>query len=641
MDIQRCYNCMKEFDSDIDDICPHCGYYQGEQAQDPDLSMALQPGTILDGKYYLGCVLGVGGFAITYVAYNLMNRSKVAIKEYFPTRWAKRDQDAYTVDCGFGENADQFKMGLEQFYKESHQLAKVGSHKGIVNVFDVFTENETAYIVMEFVDGYSMEESLVQEGVMDYTTLVDFLLPICESLDKIHVYEQIIHRDIAPDNILIQPNGRGKLIDFGASTQLMQINQGIILKHGYAPIEQYDVDDYCTAATDVYAMAAVMYHMLTGKRPPESKTRKEELLAYGKDPLIAPLDTGVDIPAGLNDAIMRGLAIEREDRPQSMAAFASMLMPFATVKKTIDFTETVEPRPFPKKLKVALGVGAPLLLAAIVALIVLFLSPSDQQENTLKLSPMPNLIGFDKETAERQVSSWAAQMQRELDNAPEPGKHITVNIVNKKTKTDNKKYKNKVIVASQSPETGYQLDAADITDVFEVTIYYYKYDPMANVLNDTQIEIPDFLGFDIDGAKDLAKKLAETYGLKFDFSKHQYSEHNPPIPKDFVEKQSLKAGIYQYKELKDKTITIVNSDGERPTTTETTTTTTTTTTEPEFIKEFTDVNQYSDQVNSFTAATTSAYHSPTATLPPTTITTPTQSNDYEFTASYDGEYVFD
>ncbi|MCD7796893.1 MAG: serine/threonine protein kinase [Clostridiales bacterium] len=315
----QCLGCMEVFDYGISTICPHCGY---DQNTGKKKLFHLDPGTELEGKYTIGKTIGSGSFAITYVAWDSVLAKKIAVKEYLPTDFATRSstsKDAVPYDDS--EKSYQYEMGLNSFVKEAHTLAQLNKNDGIVHIYDTFIENNTAYIVMEFVSGTKLSDILKTSEVMPYRDIINLLVPSMKVLDTIH-NQGVVHRDIAPDNIIKTETG-ARLIDFGTARHSTSLEGEhsifVLLKPGYAPQEQYSTHGNQGAWTDVYAMAAVIYHMITGKIPPESVKRLQ------KDEIIPPSAMGVEIDSNVEAVLMKALSVQIEDRYQTMGEFAEAL----------------------------------------------------------------------------------------------------------------------------------------------------------------------------------------------------------------------------------------------------------------------------------------------------------------------------
>ena len=347
--------------------CPHCGFSESEYKQNP---RCLPSNTILAGKYLVGKVLGEGGFGITYMGYDLNMKARIAIKEYFPVELVSRDTTRLTSPDGkavsgggsdrvislSGEKSKTYQQGLKKYVDEARNVSQFSGIPGIVSVKDFFYENDTAYIVMEYIEGVSLKEYLKQKGgkVSEEEALA-VMRPVLEALEKVHA-AGIVHRDISPDNIMLtfteetgvesagkqagQAGANGpafygniaavRLIDFGAARMTAKNDQKsltIILKHGYAPEEQYRSHGEQGPWTDVYALCAVFYRMLTGKVPEPAMDR------LFSDGLKRPEELGSKVSPAVSEAIMRGLAVKKEDRIQSVRELTDALYAGKKLKK--------------------------------------------------------------------------------------------------------------------------------------------------------------------------------------------------------------------------------------------------------------------------------------------------------------------
>lgn len=311
MEVNRCFKCMKEYSGE--GVCPHCGFdlknYISEVYQ-------LQLGTVLAGKYLLGTVLGEGGFGISYVGWDLNLDQKVAIKEYYPRNFVTR-QATYspTVTALTGNNTEVYRKGQEQFVNEAKRLARFDRMPGIVYVKDFFQENGTAYMVMEFAEGKTLKQRLAENGGrLPVDMVFEMMDPVMQSLEEVH-RQGMIHRDISPDNMIVDNKSRVKLLDFGAARDYLSDKErslSVILKPGFTPEEQYRSRGEQGPWTDVYALCATIYRAVTGVTPLESLDRMNE------DTLKRPSELGITMNPVWENALMKGLAIRQQDRFQSM-----------------------------------------------------------------------------------------------------------------------------------------------------------------------------------------------------------------------------------------------------------------------------------------------------------------------------------
>ena len=282
----------------------------------------LRKGTRLIGRYTIECVLGQGGFGITYLGIDELHEKKVAIKEFFPQGIVTRNieyQDTVTVT--FVGEKDNYEKGKERFLKEARTMAKFSKDEGIVKALDFFEINNTAYIVMEYLEGITLKQYLRENQRIAPEDLIELLVPLIESLDEIHS-QGMIHRDISPDNIMVLPDGRIKLMDFGAArdyTEFGEKSLSIVLKPGYAPPEQYQTHGIQGPWTDIYALCATMYKCITGENPPDAIDRVID------DHLKKISEFGIVIPLQEEVAIIKGMSVSAQDRYQDIKDFCEDL----------------------------------------------------------------------------------------------------------------------------------------------------------------------------------------------------------------------------------------------------------------------------------------------------------------------------
>lgn len=311
-----CYNCFKEYEGGV---CPHCGYNAADD--EGKYPVALEHGTVLAGRYVLGRVIGHGGFGITYIAQNYKTKEIVAIKEFFPEALATR-VEAHTVSTITNDRTEGFEYGKECFLNEAKTLAEFIGNPHIVRVYSYFEENSTAYFVMEYITGISLQSYLNNNGgKISVNAAKNILFPIMDALSDVHS-KGIVHRDISPDNIYITQDGEVKLLDFGAARYSMgdkSRSLDVVLKHGYAPKEQYTRRGRQGPFTDVYSLAATFYRAITGKTPPDSIERMDE------DDLIYPSSLGVKISQQDEDALVKALSVFPSERFQSMDEFKNAM----------------------------------------------------------------------------------------------------------------------------------------------------------------------------------------------------------------------------------------------------------------------------------------------------------------------------
>ncbi len=354
---RRCLNCMKTYEIPEGQesnlfICPFCGYAENTP---PKEITYLYPGTVLQNRYMIGTTLGAGGFGITYKAWDTTLEMVVAIKEYYPAGMVQRVPGDPNLIVYDGRHWKEFYSELERFLEEARKMALFSHSKNIVHVENHFEENNTAYIVMEYLDGISVKQFLEQEGGhMDVETALEIVFAVADALQEIHA-ASILHRDISPDNVFLCGGDKIKVLDFGAarlSNTEKEVTRSIILKPGFAPPEQYQTKSKQGPWTDIYALSAMLYRCITGKMPDESTNRVVE------DTLIPPKELIPEIPDYISNTVMKGMSLNSELRFQNIEEFKKALL---NEKKVLDEKTELKHR----KRRRIVTIAATVLLLAI------------------------------------------------------------------------------------------------------------------------------------------------------------------------------------------------------------------------------------------------------------------------------------
>lgn len=398
---KRCMGCMEIYGGEFE-ICPHCGYVEGTKAEE---AIHMDPGTLLHDRYMVGRVLGFGGFGVTYIGWDGKLEQKVAIKEYLPSEFSTRMPGQTFVTVFNGEKSEQFRDGMNKFIEEAKHLAKFQNEPGIVRIFDAFAENETAYIIMEFLNGETLTERLKCEKTISENEAVSMLWPVMQSLETVH-REGLIHRDIAPDNIFITKSGDVKLIDFGASryaTTSHSRSLTVIIKPGYSPEEQYRSRGDQGPHTDVYALAATLYKMITGKTPPDAMERRAKIESQKRDILEDPTKLNKNISLNRENAILNAMNVQIEDRTPDVQSFMDELNADPPVKRKYGKIKKIDLYSWPLWLKIVI----PTVLAALITVGVLLATgvikfPSLFSDKIVVPDGMvivPDVEGMDKDAA--------------------------------------------------------------------------------------------------------------------------------------------------------------------------------------------------------------------------------------------------
>lgn len=312
---KRCCGCMRL--KTQSPICEHCGYNEDID----NLPHQLPVNTVLIDRYRIGKVLGQGGFGITYIGWDEKRGATVAIKEYYPTGVvAPRDvSGSHAVLCKDPAGKAFFANNRELFLNEARALLKFGNVPQIVHVQNIFEMNNTVYIAMEYVQGVDLRKHMRMNGLMTPEETFRILQPVIRALAKVHE-AGLVHRDISPDNIMLLPDGSPKLLDFGAADQFTGKEEQeskkateAILKHGFAPPEQYKRDGKLGPWTDVYALCATIHYCLTGRIPPAVHKRRDEgaVIDWYKIPGLTEEQI---------DALDKGMEMRLEDRYPDMDA---------------------------------------------------------------------------------------------------------------------------------------------------------------------------------------------------------------------------------------------------------------------------------------------------------------------------------
>ena len=315
----RCFGCMRELPVP-DEPCPHCGYDRRAATFNRN---HLPPGSVLCDRYVIGQALGLGSFGITYIGWDEIRQTRVTIKEFMPSAFAHHRAGDDTVQFYSPEGRALFEKGLRRFGEETAVLRRLTQTESVSTILDYVETNGTGYAVMEYLSGETLKSRLAQYRMLTFDEAMEILAPVLRTLDVVH-QAGLLHRDISPDNIFLCDDGRVKLLDFGsAQFELIQNSEelSVVLKHGYAPPEQYVQYMLAGPWTDVFGAAATLYKMLTGIVPPDVMQRQRE------DTLQKPSEIACVLPPQAEQALMRALSLRPEDRYPTAEAFLQALQP--------------------------------------------------------------------------------------------------------------------------------------------------------------------------------------------------------------------------------------------------------------------------------------------------------------------------
>lgn len=304
--------CPRCFASLQSSVCT-CGFIA---ARNSDYAMALPNYVQLNDRYVLLHVIGAGGFGVTYKAIDMAKRRICAIKEYVPVGVALRRTDGLLVPESSAK-AEIYAHAKQRFLEEAYILQKLNAMPATAAIMDCFEENGTAYFVMEYIQGKTIKEVVVKKGKLDVTAAMNIISVAASALERIHNEAKIFHRDISPENIMLDTDGSVKLLDFGsAKFMAKQTSQNftVVLKAGYAPPEQYSSVTPQGTYTDVYALASTFYYMVTGIKIPAAPARID-------GERYTPLYRMAEVPEAMSRAIDHALKLSRRERTQTCSQF--------------------------------------------------------------------------------------------------------------------------------------------------------------------------------------------------------------------------------------------------------------------------------------------------------------------------------
>ena len=392
--MKRCCFCFNQYEDEYS-VCPKCG--KGENVEAVEV-IHLVPGTILYDRYVIGTAVGAGGFGIVYRAWDKKLESIVAVKEFFVNRLVTRAPGTKNLIVT-QKGKSEFEYRKQRFLAEARTMAKFGSHRSIPNVFEFFEENNTAYIVMELLQGITLSEYIAQNGGkvdVDFATMV--INEVGNALISLHK-EGITHCDVAPDNIFLcnEKEIKVKLMDLGAAK--LKDNEtdviDIILKPGYSPVEQYDNSKNIGPWTDIYSLGATFYMMITGIKPDESTNRKIEDLTIPS----AQIDSSIN--ENLSNAIMKALALDIHMRFKDVDEF---LLAVNGEKRIVSLAEEKKRR----KTKRFLGIAATLAFLFVSAGVVIQNYGKKAEEGYLKPASIDVWYAVSENSSEHEAMQFIA-----------------------------------------------------------------------------------------------------------------------------------------------------------------------------------------------------------------------------------------
>lgn len=321
-DIKYCYGCFEPFSGE--DKCPKCGY----DHKSPYSPSYIVPGTVLNDRYIVGKLLSHNGEGATYLAFDPVLSCKILIREYMPDALCTRVAGSPEISVNHNSVA-QYKSLMAEFTELNKKLAKLNTVNNINPVRNLFSENNTTYVVFDYIDGINLIQYLKENaGELSWRKVSRLFPPLFTSISMLH-NAGIVHRGISPQTIYVTKKGELMLTDFciaAVRTTKTELNSEIY--KGYAAPEQYSPSSWQGVWTDVYGICAVLYRIFTGSMPTEASLRTED------SDLTPPLEMNDDVPANVSDAIMEGLALKGADRIQTVTELVTKIFEPSEAEKT-------------------------------------------------------------------------------------------------------------------------------------------------------------------------------------------------------------------------------------------------------------------------------------------------------------------
>lgn len=400
--MKLCMGCMNQMEDQVT-VCPHCGFNERELKQE---AYYLTPGTVVGGKYIIGRALSYAGYTVTYIGMDAENNRKVLVKEYLPNEFSTRPEGDKEVTIYSGDAKEQFEEGLTTFLNEANRIQQLGRPQGIMQVYDCVAENDTGYVISEYLEGQTLAQMLEGGKKFSPQEAKEFICEILEGLRRVHPLD-VVHCDIAPETIVVTRTGEIKLLDFGATRYVTTANSkslAIILKQGYAPEEQYRSQGVRGPWTDVYALGAVMYHMITGIVPIESVDRALV------DELKAPSQLGVPMPKNMENALMNALNVYQKDRTPSAEVFYRELNS-DEVKRIQVKKQKYETGRFPKWAKALVAGLLCVVVAGGVVVVGKMMGLGDKTEGGRDAIIAENMVGMSEDQAKKFLESKNIELE--------------------------------------------------------------------------------------------------------------------------------------------------------------------------------------------------------------------------------------
>ena len=337
---KRCMGCMNEQKTQYT-VCPYCGL-KAETAPDPS---QIRPGTVLAQRYEVGFALKIGLYTITYIAYDLQREEKVIVKEYYPSQLCSRVDGGNRIGIrAGGEQKTFYERGLTQFLKEAKDLHSV-SVPFLIPVQDVFTENATAYMVMPYLNGKTLEAAIAEKKRFSITETLALMMPVMDITDRLH-QKGILHLNIHPGNIFLVDSGEVILMDSGRySRSFVDAPMETIGENSrYQAPEIRNLHEKIDGSVDVYSICTIMYEMITGTEIEDGASR------ITKDTVKSPLSRRVKVTANQDTILMNGLALHSKNRINSVEKLMKSFVSIRPVQK-VEESAAVQKKKAPERRK--------------------------------------------------------------------------------------------------------------------------------------------------------------------------------------------------------------------------------------------------------------------------------------------------
>lgn len=401
-----CINCMAKI-RDTKDTCPFCGQVQSEGVKS---SFHLLPGfTLGNGKYLVGKAVTWDGFSVLYIGRDLISNRIVSIQEYMPEPIVRRQAGSAGVKCVSEDVIEDYRRGLQSFIETADLMKQQAELMvNIVRVLDCFYENGTGYVIAEYINSQSVQNLLENGHIFNWDSAKQVVDAVLEGVMSLH-QAGIYHQDIHPDCIQITAGGQIKLAWPGGYRYFLigkKIQRAAVVRDGYSAEEQYRNKGEIGAYTDVYGVGAVMYHMISGKKPPSAPSRLQE------DRLQIPKELRDSIPRNICNALLNSMQVLQEDRTATPRKFQKELSD-KKVERIAPRTNTGDTSSKKTIAVVAAAVIGLSILGTAIAGTVLKNKKIEKEMTDGKESLAPNLCGLSMDQAEElaekegfQVVEW-------------------------------------------------------------------------------------------------------------------------------------------------------------------------------------------------------------------------------------------